>query len=93
LHAANLVLVAPSPDVFFWVVGVIGSGYSLGAAVFRLFGDTDINSAAGGAIGIVCVEKPDALVCSRKNDTGELLFFQPFLGEWQMAKPVRMPVP
>jgi hypothetical protein len=44
--------------------------------VFRLFGDANINSTAGGAIGVVCVEKADALVCSRKNDTGELLFFQ-----------------
>jgi hypothetical protein len=31
--------------------------------------------AAGGAIGIERVEKADPLVCSRTNDTGELLFF------------------
>ncbi len=72
-------VIALGADVFFWVVGEIGCSCSLGAAVFRLFGDTDINIAAGGAIGVECVEKADALVCSRSNDTGEVLFFQPFL--------------
>jgi hypothetical protein len=49
--------------------------------MFRLLGDTDIDSATGGAVWVQGVEKADSLVCSRSNDTGELLFFQPFLGE------------
>ena len=68
-------LVALSADVFFWVVRIVCRSYSFGAAVFRLFGDTEINSAAGGAIGIVCVEKANSLNGSRKNDTSELLLF------------------
>jgi hypothetical protein len=61
LHALilNLVFIALRADVFFWVVGEIGCSCSLGAAVFRLFGDTDINIAPGGAIGVECVEKAD----------------------------------
>jgi hypothetical protein len=49
-HSTNLMVIALGADVFFWVVGEIDCSCSLGAAVFRLFGDTDINIAAGGAI-------------------------------------------
>jgi hypothetical protein len=79
LHPTNLMVIALGADVFFWVAGVIDCSCSLGAAVFRLFGDTDINIAAGGAIRMNCVEKADSLLCSRSDDTAELLFFQPFL--------------
>ena len=68
-------LVALSADVFFRIVRIIRRSYRLGAAVLRLFSDTEINSAAGGAIGIVCVEKANSLNGSRKNDTSELLLF------------------
>src|SRR5215831_8851749 len=52
---------------------------SLGAAVFRLFGDTDINIAAGCAIRVETGEKADPGICFRSNDTGVLLFLQPLL--------------
>jgi hypothetical protein len=45
--------------MFSFGCGEIGCSCSLGAAVFRLFGDTDINIAPGGAIGVECVEKAD----------------------------------
>src|SRR5262245_22009632 len=73
LHSTNPMVIALGADVFFWVVGETGCSCNLGAAVFRLFGDTDINIAAGRAIGVERVEKADPLVCSRSNDTGELL--------------------
>jgi hypothetical protein len=69
LYAANLVLVAFSADVVFCEEGEIGCSCNLGAAVFRLFGDTNISIAAGGAIGVEPVEKADPLVYSRRNDT------------------------
>jgi hypothetical protein len=87
LHSTNLMVIALRADVFFWVVGEIGCSCNLGVAVFRLFGDTDINIAGGGAIGVERVEKADPLACSRSNDTGELLFFQPLLlGECRRRK-------
>src|SRR5262252_7768143 len=91
LQSTNLMVIALGADVFFWVAGEIDCSCSLGAAGFRLFGNTDIDIAAGGAIGVECVEKADPLVCSRSNDTGELLFFQPllwrpFLGECRRRK-------
>jgi hypothetical protein len=39
--------------------------------MFWLLGNTDIDIAAGGAIGVDCVEKVNPLVCSRSNYTGE----------------------
>jgi hypothetical protein len=36
LHPTNLVLIAPSADVFFWEAGEIGCGCSPDRAVFRL---------------------------------------------------------
>jgi hypothetical protein len=66
-------VIALGADIFFWVVGEIGCSCSLGASVFRLFGDTDSNIAAGGAIGVESGEKADPLVCFRSNDTSELL--------------------
>jgi len=72
-------VIALGADVFLWVAGEKGCSCSLDATVFRLFGDTDINIAAGGAIRMNCVEKADSLLCSRRDDTGELFFFQPFL--------------
>jgi hypothetical protein len=94
LHSANPVFIALGADVFFWIAGEIGCSCSLDRAVFRLFGDTDINIAAGGAIRMNCVEKADSLLCSRSNDTGKLLFCQPFLSRrMQTTKVVPMPVP
>ena len=78
LHSTNLVVIALGADVFFWVGGEIDCSCSLSVTVFRLFGDTNTDIAAGGAIGVECVVKADPLVCSRTNDTGESLFFQPW---------------
>ena len=79
-------LIALEANVFFWKAGEIGCSCSLDAAVFRLFGDTDINIAAGGAIRVETGEKRNPPVCSRRDDTGPLLFFQPFLGECRRPK-------
>jgi hypothetical protein len=49
LHSLNLVLIALRADAFFWVIGEIGCSCNLDRAVFWLFGDTDIDIAAGGA--------------------------------------------
>jgi hypothetical protein len=77
LYAANLVLVAFSADVFFWVVGVIGCSCSIGNTVFRLFGDADINSTAGGAIGVVCVEKADRWFVPERTTRVNCFFSNP----------------
>ena len=77
LYALNLVLIALEADVFFWVAGEISCSCSLGAAVFRLFGDTDINIAAGRAIRVETGEKADPGICFRSNDTGVLFFCSP----------------
>jgi hypothetical protein len=74
LHPPNLMVIALGADILFWIVGEIHRSYSLGAAVFRLLGDTDTNIAAGRAIGVERVVKADPLVCSRSNDTGEAFF-------------------
>jgi hypothetical protein len=58
-------VIALGADVFFSVVGEIGCSCNLDRAVFWLFGDTDIDIAAGGAIRVERVEEADALVCSR----------------------------
>jgi hypothetical protein len=47
------VLVALEADVFFWVVGEIACSCSLGRAVFRLFGDTNVDITSGSAIGVL----------------------------------------
>ena len=77
LNSLNLVLIALEANVFFWVAGETGCSRSLGAAVFRLFGDTDINIAAGRAIRVETGEKADPDICFRSNDTGVLLFCSP----------------
>ena len=86
LHSTNLMVIALGADVFFWEAWEIHCSCSLGAAVFRLFGDTDINIAAGGAIRMNCVEKADSLLCSRSDDTVELFCFQPFLSRLLLAE-------
>src|SRR5215813_10271875 len=50
--------------------GYLSCSRGLNCAVFWLFGNTDIDIAVSGAIGVNCVEKTDPLVCSRSNDTG-----------------------
>jgi hypothetical protein len=75
------VLIAFEVDRFFWEIGKMGCRRYLDRAVSRFFGHADIDIAARAAIGIDCVEKADPL-----NDTSELLFFQPFLGECRRRK-------
>jgi len=88
--ASNLVLIASVADIFSFEVGKTCCCCDFGRTVFWLFGNTDIDITASGAIGVDCVEKADPLVCSRSNDTGELLFFQPWsrllLGECRRRK-------
>jgi hypothetical protein len=79
-------VIALGTAVFFWIAGEIDCSCSLGAAVFWFFGNTDIDIAAGGAIGVKSGEKSNPLVCSRSNDTGELPFFQPLLCECRRRK-------
>src|SRR6516162_7254396 len=86
LHSTNLVFIALRADIFFWIVGVIGRSYSLARAMFGLFGDTESNVTTGSAIRMKCVEKADPRLCSRSDDTGPLLFFQPFLRECRRRK-------
>ena len=79
--------IALKADGFFWVVGEIGCSCSLGRAVFRLFGDTDVNNlttrdALRGEVG----EETDPLIFTGSNGTGELLFIQPFLRECRRRK-------
>jgi hypothetical protein len=78
LHSTNLMVIALIAETFFWVVGEIGCSCSLDAAVFRLFGDTDINIAQGGAIGVGPSVEADSHLCSRSDDAGELFCLQPF---------------
>src|SRR5215469_11138990 len=63
-------LIASIADIFSFEVGEVGCSRGLDCAVFWLFGNTDIDIAVSGAIGVNCVEKTDPLVCSRSNDTG-----------------------
>jgi hypothetical protein len=55
------VLIALVADAFFWVAGEIGCSCNLDRAVFWLFGDTDIDIAAGGAIRVECGVKADPM--------------------------------
>ena len=52
LLTTNLVLIALVADILFWVAGEIGCSCTLGRAVFRLFGNTDIDITVSGAIGV-----------------------------------------
>src|SRR6185312_14432031 len=79
LRTLNLVLIALNADIFFWIGGIIVRSCSFHRAMFGLFGDTEGNVTTGSAIRMNCVEKPDSLLCSRSDDTSELLFYQPFL--------------
>jgi hypothetical protein len=57
LHSTNLMVIALGADVFFWVVGEIGCNCNFGAAVFRLFGNTDIDiktRRSGGRLSASC---------------------------------------
>jgi hypothetical protein len=45
-------VIALGADVSFWIGGEIGRSYSFHRAMFGLFGDTDIDIAAGGAIRV-----------------------------------------
>jgi len=62
-------LIAFVADIFFFEVGKKCCCCNFGRAVFWLFGNTDIDITASGAIGVECVEKADPLLCSRSNDT------------------------
>ena len=62
--------IASVADIFSFELGEVGYSRNLDRAVFWLFGNTDIDITASGAIGVDCVEKADLLVCSRSNDTG-----------------------
>src|SRR5262249_4295021 len=70
LLATNLVLIASVADIFSVEVGKTCCCCGFGRAVFWLFGNTDIDISASGAIGVDCVEKADPLLYSRSNDTG-----------------------
>jgi hypothetical protein len=70
LLAPNLLLIASVADIFSFEVGEVGCSRGFDGAVFWLFGNTDIDIAVSGAIGVDRVEKADPLVCSRGNDTG-----------------------
>jgi len=70
LLASNLAPIASVADIFSFEVGEVGCSRGLDCAVFWLFGNTDIDITARGAIGVDCVEKADPLVGSRSNDTG-----------------------
>jgi hypothetical protein len=76
LHSLNPVLIALIANAFFWVAGEMSCRCSLDSSVFRLFGDANIGVAS---IGLEVGEKPDSLFFPRSNDTGKLLFFEPFL--------------
>jgi len=56
LLAANLVFIAFGADVFFWVARIKACRFDFDSAVFWLFGNTDIDIARGGAIGVKCGE-------------------------------------
>ena len=71
-------LVAPSADVFFWVVGEISRSCSLCRAVFRFLGDTDFNLTTRVAVRGEVGEETDPLIFTRSNDMCGLLFSQPF---------------
>src|SRR5262249_49477721 len=72
LHTLNLMLIALNADIFFGIGGIIGRSCRFHRAMFGLFGDTRGNVTTGSAVGMNCVEKADALLCSRSDDTGEL---------------------
>jgi hypothetical protein len=59
-RALNLVLIALRADIFFWIMGVFGRSYRFHLAMFGLFGDTDIDIAAGGAIRVEDILMVDA---------------------------------
>ena len=80
-HALNLVLIALRADIFFWIMGVLSRTYSVHRAVFRLFGDTDVDITSGSAIGVDCSVEVEPLLCSRSDDTGERLVLLPFDAE------------
>src|SRR5262249_1156867 len=66
----NLLGKSSRKDIFSFEVGKTCSCFGFGRAVFWLFGNTDIDISASGAIGVDCVEKADPLDYSRSNDTG-----------------------
>src|SRR4029453_10864489 len=77
-HSLNLVLIALVTVAFFGEDRKMGCRPYLDFTVFRLFGDADIDIAAGGAIGVECGEKFNSLVCSRGNSPSELQTLQTF---------------
>src|SRR4029453_13663607 len=78
-HSLNLVLIALVTVAFFGEGREMGCRRYLDFTVFRLFGDADIDIAAGGAIGVEGVDKFNSLVCSRGNSPTELQSLHTFV--------------
>jgi hypothetical protein len=62
-------------------MGVIGHSYSFHRAVFRLFGDTDVEITSGSAIGVDCSVEVNSLFWPRSDDTVDPLAILPFDAE------------